>query len=88
MTDETSTAVLLSAGLDSAVLAAVEAQTARVHPFYITAGLAWEGEERGMVRRLLLEAPYRQLAPLTILSFSVEDLYPPGHWALQGAPPG
>ena len=88
MINQQSTAVLLSAGLDSAVLAAAEAQTFRVHPIYVNAGLAWEDEELSIVRRLLQEAPYRRLAPLTILSFSVRDLYPPGHWALQGAPPG
>jgi 7-cyano-7-deazaguanine synthase len=82
-----STAVLLSAGLDSAVLAAAEARTFRVHPIYVSAGLAWEDEERGMVQRLLRTAPYRHLAPLTTLEFSVRDLYPAGHWALHGAPP-
>ena len=88
MIDQPSTAVLLSAGLDSAVLAAAEARTFRVHPIYIAAGLAWEDEELDMVRRLLQEELYRPLAPLAILSFGVADLYPPGHWALQGAPPG
>ena len=39
------TAVLLSAGLDSAVLAASEARSARVHPIYVSAGLAWERTE-------------------------------------------
>ena len=87
MITQQSTVVLLSAGLDSAVLAAVEAQTFRVHPIYVTAGLAWEDEELAMMRRLLQEPPYQRLAPLTILSFSVGDLYPSGQWALQGAPP-
>jgi 7-cyano-7-deazaguanine synthase len=82
-----STAVLLSAGLDSAVLAAAEAQTFRVYPIYVSAGLAWEGEERNMVQRLLRTELYRGVAPLTTLEFSVRDLYPAGHWALQGAPP-
>ena len=36
------TLVLLSGGLDSAVLAAHEAQTARVLPVYVSVGLAWE----------------------------------------------
>ena len=35
-----STAVLLSAGLDSAVLAAAEARTQRIHPIYVSTGLA------------------------------------------------
>jgi 7-cyano-7-deazaguanine synthase len=87
MTNRHSTAVLLSAGLDSAVLAAAEARTFRVHPIYVSAGLAWEREERAMVQRLLRAASYQNVAPLTTLEFSVRDLYPPGHWALQGAPP-
>ena len=87
MTNRHSSAVLLSAGLDSAVLAATEARTFRVHPIYVSAGLAWEGEERGMAHRLLRTPLYGDVAPLTILEFSVRDLYPAGHWALQGAPP-
>ena len=82
-----STAVLLSAGLDSAVLAAAEARSFCVHPIYVSAGLAWEAEERAMVQRLLDTPPYRDLARLTVLEFSVRDLYPEGHWALQGRPP-
>ena len=49
-------AVLLSGGLDSAVLAAAEARTFRVHPIYVSAGLAWEDEERDMTQRLLRTA--------------------------------
>lgn len=82
-----STVVLLSAGLDSAVLAAAEARERRVHPVYVSAGLAWEDEERAMVERLLGAAPYRDLAPLATLTFTVRDLYPPTHWALRGDPP-
>jgi 7-cyano-7-deazaguanine synthase len=81
------TAVLLSAGLDSAVLAASEARTSRVHPIYVSAGLAWEAEEMAALRRLLAAAPYEALAPLAHLTFGVRDLYPPTHWALRGEPP-
>jgi 7-cyano-7-deazaguanine synthase len=83
----TATAVLLSAGLDSAVLAAAEAQHSRVHPIYVSAGLAWEAEERGMVDRLLRTAPFRDVEPLVTLDFPVRDLYPATHWALRGTPP-
>jgi 7-cyano-7-deazaguanine synthase len=82
-----STAVLLSAGLDSAVLAAAEAIVARVHPIYVNAGLAWEAEERAMVERLLRTAPYRDAAPLAALTFTVRDVYPATHWAVRGTPP-
>jgi 7-cyano-7-deazaguanine synthase len=81
------TAVLLSAGLDSAVLAAAEARTALVQPVYISSGLAWEAEERAALERLLATGPYRGMKPLATLAFTVADLYPPTHWALRGEPP-
>jgi 7-cyano-7-deazaguanine synthase len=80
-------AVLLSAGLDSAVLAAAAARSRRVHPIYISSGLAWEAEERAALQRLLTTPPYRTLAPLATLTFTVTDLYPATHWALLGKPP-
>lgn len=80
-------AVLLSAGLDSAVLAAYESRRAHVHPLYITTGLAWEHEELAALDRLLVTPPFTSLAPLTQLTFTVRDLYPATHWALRGEPP-
>src|SRR5207344_1150514 len=82
-----STAVLLSAGLDSAVLAASEARAARVHPIYVSAGLAWEPEELAMLERLLSAPALSALAPLARLTFTVRDLYPATNWALLGTPP-
>jgi 7-cyano-7-deazaguanine synthase len=87
MVSTSTTVVLLSSGLDSAVLAAVEAQTRTVHPVYVSAGLAWEAEELAAVDRLLATDVYRDLAPLARLTFTVTDLYPPTHWALRGTPP-
>jgi 7-cyano-7-deazaguanine synthase len=82
------TAVLLSAGLDSAVLAAAEARRADVHPIYVSAGLAWEEAERAALDRLLSAPPLAdRLAPLATLAFTVRDLYPATHWALRGEPP-
>jgi 7-cyano-7-deazaguanine synthase len=81
------TAVLFSSGLDSAVLAAAEARTSTVYPVYVSAGLAWEGEELAAIERLLASAAFRGLAPLVRLTFTVTDLYPPTHWALRGTPP-
>jgi 7-cyano-7-deazaguanine synthase len=81
-------AVLFSGGLDSAVLVAAEARTARVHPLYVSAGLAWEGEERRLASRLLDLAPFAShVAPLVTLEFTVRDLYPATHWAVRGTPP-
>ncbi len=84
----TPTAVLLSAGLDSAVLAAVEARAGLVHPVYVSTGLAWERGELAALDRLLSSAPFAaNVSPVARLSFPVEDLYPATHWALRGTPP-
>jgi 7-cyano-7-deazaguanine synthase len=81
------TAVLISAGLDSAVLAAAEARASDVHPIYVSSGLAWEAQELPALERLLTAPAYAALAPLVRLTFTVSDLYPPTHWALRGEPP-
>jgi 7-cyano-7-deazaguanine synthase len=82
------TAVLLSSGVDSAVLAASEARHSRVRPIYVRTGLAWEEEERAMVGRLLQHPLYREVQPLTTLELPVRDVYPERHWAIRGTPPG
>ena len=88
MTADSRSAVLLSAGLDSAVLAASELRTSRVHPIYVSTGLAWEKEELAALERLLASAPFAgRMEPLARLTFTVEDLYPATHWALRGEPP-
>jgi 7-cyano-7-deazaguanine synthase len=83
----TQSAVLLSAGLDSAVLAAAEARAAIVHPIYVSAGLAWEQQELAAVARLLATPAFAGCAALARLTFTVTDIYPPTHWALRGEPP-
>ena len=81
-------AVLLSAGLDSAVMAAQLACERRVHPIYVSAGLAWEREELQALDRLLAAAPFAgRCEPVARLEFSATDLYPSTHWALRGTPP-
>jgi 7-cyano-7-deazaguanine synthase len=80
--------VLLSGGLDSAVLAADEARTRTVHPVYVASGLAWEQGEMAIVERLLSSPPLAgRAAPLVRLEFSMRDVYAPSHWALTGSPP-
>ena len=82
------TLVLLSGGLDSAVLAAHEAQSARVLPVYVSVGLAWEDAEVTMVERLLASPAYAQhVEPRSRLSFTMRDVYSPTHWAIRGVPP-
>ena len=82
------TAVLFSAGLDSAVLAAEAAQHSLVHPLYVSVGLAWEREEMAMASRLLASPPFRDhVKPLVRLQFDMRDVYPPSHWAVRGEAP-
>lgn len=82
------TLVLLSGGLDSAVLAAHEAQTAAVQPVYVSVGLAWEAGELAMIEQLLA-APVLagKVLPLARVEFTMRDVYPPTHWAIRGVPP-
>jgi 7-cyano-7-deazaguanine synthase len=87
VTPERTTAVLLSAGLDSAVLAAAELRNGPVRPVYVSSGLAWEAQELVALERLLATPAFAGIAPLARLTFTVEDLYPPTHWALRGEPP-
>ena len=80
--------MLLSGGLDSAVLAADEAQTRHVHPVYVAGGLAWEDGEQRVVQELLSHPPLAgRVAPLVRLEFSMRDVYAPTHWAITGTPP-
>jgi 7-cyano-7-deazaguanine synthase len=82
------TAVLLSGGLDSAVLLVHEAQTAIVQPVYVSVGLAWESAEREMTTRFLASVAVAHTArPLASLTFDMTDVYPPTHWAIRGTPP-
>ena len=82
------TAVLFSAGLDSAVLVADEASRASVYPLYVSVGLAWEDAELAVASRFLRSNAFGdRVQPLTVLRFSMTDVYPPSHWAIRGTPP-
>src|SRR3954467_11157312 len=89
---ENYSAVLFSAGLDSAVLLA-DALARRgpgdgVRPVYISVGFAWEDEERAMARRLLAAPPFAGASdPLVELRFDMRDIFAPTHWAVRGEPP-
>jgi 7-cyano-7-deazaguanine synthase len=83
------TAVLLSGGLDSAVLVAEEAAAGEVQPIYVSAGLAWEAAERGIVSSFLARAPLNgRVRPLVSLGVDMRDVYAATHWAVEGRPPG
>ena len=90
--------VLLSGGLDSAVLIADEAGRDDVQPVYVSVGLAWEAAERAIVERMLETSPFRSTAPapdgrsgrvrpLVALSVDMRDVYAASHWAVEGKPP-
>jgi 7-cyano-7-deazaguanine synthase len=81
------TAVLCSAGLDSAVLLADEARRGPVVPVYVSVGLAWEAAERRMLERLLAAPAFAGVGPPAVLSFDMRDVYTQTHWAVRGAPP-
>ena len=85
-----STLVLLSGGLDSAVLLADEAARegpASVQPVYVSVGLAWEPAERMAVLELLDAPPFAGLRPLASLQVDMRDVYDASHWAVTGRPP-
>ena len=81
-------AVLLSGGLDSAVLLAEEASRGEVQPIYVSVGLAWEAAERAVVDALLGSSAFagrvRSVASLTV---DMRDVYAATHWAVRGQPP-
>jgi 7-cyano-7-deazaguanine synthase len=82
------TAVLFSAGLDSAVLLAGALAEGRARPIYVSVGFAWEAEERDAAARLLAGPPFAGRAdPFVALTFDMRDVFPPSHWAVRGEPP-
>src|SRR5438876_9456563 len=80
-------AVLLSGGLDSAVLLAEEAAAGEVQPIYVSVGLAWEEPERETIARLLTSTPIAPVRPLVSLGVDMRDVYAATHWAVEGRPP-
>jgi 7-cyano-7-deazaguanine synthase len=79
-----SLAVLVSGGVDSAVLVGEAARRhVTVHPLYVRAGMYWEEVELGRLRRFLGAVACPALQPLHVLELPVADLYGP-HWSLTG----
>ncbi len=79
-----SLAVLISGGLDSAILLgdALRRQST-IYPIYIRCGLHWETVELAWLRRYLDAVRCSGLKQLTILDQPVADLYGP-HWSVTG----
>jgi 7-cyano-7-deazaguanine synthase len=78
-----SLAVLVSGGLDSAVLLALAARERPTIPIYVRSGLTWEPAEFAHLQRFLAAIASTQLKPLITLELPVGDLYGP-HWSLTG----
>jgi 7-cyano-7-deazaguanine synthase len=83
-TGDAALAVLVSGGLDSAILLA-EALRERpaVFPLYVRTGLFWEAVELEYLERFLGAVRRPALNPLRILELPVADLYGE-HWSLSG----
>ena len=80
----TSLAVLVSGGLDSAILLA-EAVRSRpaVFPLYIRCGLTWETAEVAHLTHFLAAIRSPALKPLHVLDLPVADVYG-DHWSITG----
>ncbi len=77
-------AVLISGGLDSAILLGEALPLHRaVHPLYVRTGLFWEEVELSHLRRFLEAVHCPSLQPLQLLDLPVADLYG-SHWSLTG----
>jgi 7-cyano-7-deazaguanine synthase len=78
-------AVLISGGIDSAVLCVdLVARGRRVFPVYVRFGLRWEQVELASVRRFLRAVERPGLMPLHVLDEPVADIYGP-HWSTNGS---
>lgn len=82
--DATRHAVLISGGLDSAILLGDRLKHAvRTVPIYVRGGFFWEETELAYLRRFLHALRCEQLEPLNILDVPVADLQP-GSWNVNG----
>ena len=79
-------AVLMSGGVDSAVLCIdLVTRGQRVFPLYVRFGLRWEEAELASVGNFLQAVERPGLMPLSILEEPVADVYGP-HWSTGGSP--
>jgi 7-cyano-7-deazaguanine synthase len=78
------TGLLLSGGLDSAVLLAMMLEHRhRVVPLYIRTGCVWQDQELRAVGRLLARLARSNLADLVMLDMPMADIYE-DHWSISG----
>jgi 7-cyano-7-deazaguanine synthase len=81
--------LLLSGGLDSGILLGHLLDEGRtVQPFYVRAGLFWEGDEQRAIAQLLAHFALPRLRPLVVFDLPLGDVYA-DHWSVHGrAVPG
>ena len=76
--------LLLSGGLDSAILLAdLLKQGRRVKPFYVDSQLTWQAAELDATRRYLRSVAQSNLESLTVLDLPLADVYG-DHWSITG----
>jgi 7-cyano-7-deazaguanine synthase len=79
-----SLAVLVSGGVDSAVLVGELVRQGRVvHPVYVRFGLVWEEAEQAHLCRFLATLPDPGVRPLVTLELPIADVYG-SHWSTSG----
>jgi 7-cyano-7-deazaguanine synthase len=79
--------VLVSGGLDSAVLVGTLARRRAAHPLYVRCGLAWEAAEQALLGRFLAALRARRgfrIAPLVRIDLPLRSLYGAQHWSISG----
>jgi 7-cyano-7-deazaguanine synthase len=82
---EPATGLLLSGGVDSAVLLDQLLHRGwRVVPFYVRTGCVWQGCELAALRRFLEAIARPALMDLVLLDMPLKDLYG-DHWSITGA---
>jgi 7-cyano-7-deazaguanine synthase len=77
-------AVLISGGLDSAILLGDALRRETVVPIFVRCGLAWEHVERAYLERYLDALRCPALKPLVVLDQPIADVYG-SHWSITGA---
>ena len=84
MTDNRAACVLVSGGLDSAVLTWTMMQDdSAVQPVYVRTGMVWEEVEFRWLERFLAAIASPQLRPVRVLAFPLGDMYG-AHWSVGG----
>src|SRR5262245_531525 len=82
--EQNSVAVLMSGGLDSAVLCVdLLREYPRVFPLYIRCGLRWEDVELAAARAFVAAVHAPELQSLVVLDEPIRDVYG-SHWSTDG----